>query len=111
MAREWLFTYALPTVKQSPYISYNSYVRLHLEPVLGTNRLTNLTVELLQQFFNQKRQSLSPKSLRNTYNMLHNCLDQAVTNGYLMRNPLQGVNLPHVTKKEILTLTPVEQTP
>ena len=107
--REWLFTYALPTVKQSTYISYEGYVRIHLEPVLGTNRLTTLTVELLQRFFNQKKQSLSPKSLRNIYNMLHNCLDQAVTNGYLMRNPLLGVKLPQVTKKEILILTQEEQ--
>ena len=107
--REWLFTYALPTVKQSTYISYESYVRLHLEPALGTNKLTTLSVELLQRFFNQKKQSLSPKSLRNIYNMLHNCLDQAVTNGYLVRNPLQGVKLPQVTKKEILILTREEQ--
>jgi integrase len=107
--REWLTTYALPTVKQSTYISYESYVRLHLEPALGTNRLTTLTVELLQRFFNQKKQTLSPKSLRNIYNMLHNCLDQAVTNGYLVRNPLQGVKLPQVTKKEILILTQEEQ--
>lgn len=107
--REWLFTYALPTVKQSTYISYESYVRLHLEPALGTNKLTTLTVELLQRFFNQKKQTLSPKSLRNIYNMLHNCLDQAVTNGYLVRNPLQGVKLPQVTKKEILILTQEEQ--
>ena len=55
MAREWLFTYALPTVKQFPYIPYESHVRLHLESVLRTNRLTNMTVELLQQFFNQER--------------------------------------------------------
>ena len=107
--REWLFTYALPTVKQSTYISYESYVRLHLEPALGTNKLTTLTVELLQRFFNQKKQSLSPKSLRNIYNMLHNCLDQAVTIGYLVRNPLQGVKLPQVTKKEMLILTQEEQ--
>lgn len=36
--REWLATYALPTVKQSTYISYESYVRLHLEPELGTTK-------------------------------------------------------------------------
>ena len=52
---------------------------------------------------------LSPKSLRNIYNMLHNCLDQAVTNGYLIHNPLQGVKLPQVAKKEILILTQEEQ--
>ena len=107
--RDWLITYALPTIKQSTYISYESYVRLHLEPELGTTKLTTLTIEQLQRFFNQKKQSLSPKSLRNIYNMLHNCLDQAVTNGYLVRNPLQGVKLPQVTKKEILILTQEEQ--
>jgi integrase len=107
--REWLLTYALPTVKQSTYISYESYVRLHLEPELGTTKLTALTIEQLQRFFNQKKQTLSPKSLRNIYNMLHNCLDQAVINGYLLRSPLQGVRLPQVTKKEILILTQEEQ--
>lgn len=107
--REWLITYALPTVKQSTYISYESYVRLHLEPALGTSKLISLTIEQLQRFFNQKKQSLSPKSLRNIYNMLHNCLDQAVINGYLPRNPLQGVKLPQVTKKEMLILTQEEQ--
>ena len=107
--REWLFTYALPTVKQSTYISYESYVRLHLEPAFATTKLTSLSIELLQQFFNQKLKSLSVKSLRNIYNMLHACLDQAVINGHLLRNPIQGVKLPSATKKEISILSPVEQ--
>lgn len=107
--REWLVTYALPTVKQSTYISYESYVRLHLEPALGTSKLTALTIEQLQRFYNQKKQSLSVKSLRNIYNMLHACLDQAVINGHLLRNPIQGVKLPSVPKKEITILSPTEQ--
>ena len=41
--------------------------------------------------------------------MLHICLEQAVTNGYLPSNPLQGVRLPPVTKKEITVLNPAEQ--
>lgn len=107
--RSWLATYALPTVKQSTYISYESYVRLHLEPLLGTEKLTTLTVERLQHFFNDKQKTLSPKSLRNIYNMLHNCLEQAIINGHLLRNPLQGVKLPSVRKKEITILNPTEQ--
>ena len=91
--REWLITYALPTVKQSTYISYESYVRLHLEPILGTIKLTALTIEQLQRFFNQKQQTLAVKSLRNIYNMVHACLDQAVINGRLLRNPINGVKV------------------
>ena len=107
--REWLLTYALPTVKQSTYISYESYVRLHLEPALATTKLTTLSIEQLQRFFNQKQRTLSAKSLRNIYNMLHACLNQAVINGHLLRNPIMGVKLPSAPKKEIAILSPTEQ--
>lgn len=107
--REWLLTYALPTVKQSTYISYESYVRLHLEPAFAATKLTSLSIEQLQQFFNQKLKTLSVKSLRNIYNMLHGCLDQAVINGHLLNNPIHGVKLPSAPKKEISILSPVEQ--
>ena len=107
--REWLITYALPTVKQSTYISYESYVRLHLEPAFEAVKLSTLSIEQLQRFFNQKQQSLSAKTLRNIYNMLHACLDQAVINGHMLRNPIQGVKLPAAHKKEISILSPVEQ--
>ena len=107
--REWLTTYALPTVKQSTYISYESYVRLHLEPAFETVKLTTLSIEQLQRFFNQKQQTLSVKSLRNIYNMVHACLDQAVINGHILRNPINGVKLPSTPKKEILILSPSEQ--
>ena len=81
-----------------------------MQPTLGLYKLTALSVEQLQRFFNQKRKGdtehkpLSPKSLRNIYNMLHLCLDQAVINGHLLRNPLFGVKLPADTKKEIAIL-------
>lgn len=107
--REWLAVYALPTVKQSTYISYESYVRLHLEPAFGSCKLSSLTIEQIQRFFNQKQKSLSPKSLRNIYNMLHACLEQAIINHYLPHNPLHGVKLPPVTKKEISILTLEDQ--
>ena len=97
--QEWLITYAFPTVKQSTYISYESYVRLHLEPMLRTIKLTALTIEQLQRFFNQKQQTLAVKSLRNIYNMAHACLDQVVINGHLLRNPINSVRLPSASKK------------
>ena len=113
--REWLVAYALPTVKQSSYISYESYVRLHLEPMLGKTKLSALNVETMQRFFNHKykgddgNKPLSPKSLRNIYNMLHNCLDQAVINGHLSINPVDGVKLPTAPHREMPILTLEEQ--
>jgi len=48
--RDWLTIYALPTVKQSTYVSYEAYVRLHLDPELGNVKLTALTTEQIQLF-------------------------------------------------------------
>lgn len=113
--KEWLVTYALPTVKQSTYISYEGYVRIHLEPELGNIKLTALTTEQIQRFFNKKhrgyqgKKGLSPKTLKNMYNMFNATLDQAVINNRLIRNPLRGVKLPSVTKKEIDILSAEEQ--
>lgn len=113
--KEWLVTYALPTVKQSTYISYEGYVRMHLEPELGSVKLTALTTEQIQRFFNKKyrgyqgKKGLSPKTLKNMYNMFNATLEQAVINNRLIRNPLRGVKLPSVTKKEIDILSAEEQ--
>ena len=113
--KEWLVTYALPTVKQSTYISYEGYVRIHLEPELGNVKLTALTTEQIQRFFNKKyrgyqgKKGLSPKTLKNMYNMFNATLEQAVINNRLIRNPLRGVKLPSVTKKEIDILSAEEQ--
>ena len=112
---EWLVTYALPTVKQSTYISYEGYVRIHLGPELGSAKLTALTTEQIQRFFNKKhrgydgKKGLSPKTLKNMYNMFNATLEQAVINNRLIRNPLRGVKLPSVTKKEIDILSAEEQ--
>lgn len=113
--KEWLVTYALPTVKQSTYISYEGYVRIHLEPELGNVKLTALTTEQIQRFFNKKyrgyqgKKGLSPKTLKNMYNMFNATLEQAVINNRLIRNPLRGVKLPSVTKREIDILSAEEQ--
>ena len=113
--RDWLEVYALPTVKQSTYISYEAYVRLHIDPELGGIKLTALSMEQLQRFFNQKSagtkkvRGLSPKTIRNIYNMFHMALDQAVINRKLVRNPLLGIKLPKIPEREKRVLSPDEQ--
>ena len=113
---EWLVTYAFPTVKQSTYVSYEGYVRIHLIPELGDVKLTALTREQLQRFFNKKyagskkKKGLAPKTLKNIYNMLNEALEQAIINERLYRNLLHGVKLPQKEKEDIPILEPEEQT-
>ena len=53
---EWLpfclETYMRPTLKQSTYLSYESYIRVHLNPALGNIQLKELTPRILQQYYN-----------------------------------------------------------
>ena len=50
------------TVKQSTYISYEGYVRLHLVPELGNVRLSALSTEQIQRFFNKKKRDNNGKT-------------------------------------------------
>ena len=113
----WLEHYARPTVKLSTYCSYELYIRAHIKPALGREYLRELTVDDLQDFFNERGQNgnlkgdggLSAKTLTNMRNMLHLAFAQAVQNGLLPNNPVEGVRLPRAEKKEMRVLDREEQ--
>ncbi len=113
----WLTTYAYIKVRPSTYASYQAYINNHIAPFLGGVKLQKLTTEQLQLFFNNKVKSgrldgkggLSPKTIRNMYNMLHEALRQAVTNKYLSINVSEGVVLPTPQLPTIVVFKPEEQ--
>lgn len=106
----WLEEYTFGLVKQSTYVSYEAYIRLHLNPGLGNINITQLTTEKLQHFFNSKRETHSAKTIRNIFNMLHTCLDQAVINKKIEYNPTFGVKLPKMEPIDLKVLSVEEQT-
>lgn len=113
----WLEHYARPTVKLSTYCSYELYIRAHIKPALGREYLRELTVDNLQNFFNERGQNgnlkgdggLSAKTLTNMRNMLHLAFAQAAQNGPLPGNRVEGVRLPRAEKKEMRVLDREEQ--
>lgn len=113
----WLEHYARPTVKPSTYCSYELYIRGHVKPLLGQWHLRDLTVDDLQDFFNDRRENgnlkgaggLSPKTLLNMRNMLHFALAQAMQNRLIPDNPVEGVRIPRAEKKEMRVLDREEQ--
>ena len=113
----WLEHYARPTVKLSTYCSYELYIRAHIKPALGREYLRELTVDNLQDFFNERGQNgnlkgdggLSAKTLTNMRNMLHLAFAQAVQNGMIPGNPVEGIRLPRAEKKEMRVLDREEQ--
>ena len=113
----WLTSYAYIKVRPSTYASYQAYINNLIAPFLGGVKLQKLTTEQLQLFFNNKVKSgrldgkggLSPKTIRNMYNMLHEALRQAVTNKYLSINVSEGVVLPTHQLPTIVVFKPEEQ--
>ena len=113
----WLTTYAYIKVRASTYASYQAYINNHIAPYIGGVKLQKLTTEQLQLFFNEKAKNgrldgkggLSPKTIRNLYNMLHEALQQAVTNKYLSVNVSEGVVLPSRQTPDIVVFKPEEQ--
>lgn len=107
----WLTVYMRHSLKQSTYNSYDSYAKNHFKPALGTIRLSDLTTRMLQQLYNYKLdyESLSPKTIRNLNLYLHKALSQAKTEGLILTNPTEGINLPRSQKPQIEILTRDEQ--
>ncbi len=106
-----LEVYMKPSVKQSTYLSYESYIRVHLEPALGDIFLQDLVPRTLQNFYNYKSQEegLSPKTIVNINLFLHRALDFAVSEGLINSNPTSSVNLPRGPKPTISVLSRDEQ--
>lgn len=112
---EWLDlcleVYMKNSLKQSTYLSYESYIRVHLKPALGNLQLRDLTPRLLQEYYNYKSEAegLSPKTIININLFLHKALSYAVTEGYINSNPAASINLSRGNKPQIEILTRDEQ--
>lgn len=116
--RSWLEAYARPTIRLSTYASYEQYIRGHIVPQLGDRPLATLRPIDLQNFFNERgsggnrreeNKGLSPKTLLNMRNMLHSAFEQAVREGLLSRNIVEGVRLPKLPRQEMRVLDRQEQ--
>lgn len=113
----WLSTYAVHDLRRSTYVSYETYIRGHIIPLLGNVPLCKLTPQRLQEFYNYKLEKgrldgkggLDPKTIRNLHNMLHKALEQAVKLELIPKNPCNATNLPKKTKKEVRYLSVNEQ--
>lgn len=106
-----LEVYMKHTLKQSTYLSYESYIRVHLKPALGNIVLQELTPRTLQLYYNYKAEveGLSAKTITNINLFLHRALKFAEAEGYINSNPASSVNLPSGDRPQIIILTRDEQ--
>ena len=126
----WLSEY-MAAVKPLTVQQYRSMSETHIYPALGSVKLCKLTAPQLQKFFNQLAidgkkqrrknpqtgkmeimgtgQPLSPKSVRNIYDIMSKSFNTAIQQGMMKESVLQRVTIPKVIHEEVKPLTEEQQ--
>ena len=98
---------AQPTVRESTFVRYCEYVRLHAIPSIGHVRLARLTAQHLQELYSKKlSEGLSPTTVNHLHAVLHRALRQAVRWELVGRNVTESVDPPRNARSEPQALTP-----
>lgn len=109
---EWLNTWISEYTadwKPLTVCNYSKQIKKHLIPRLGAAELEDLDTHTIQLFYNSLTKSgLAPKTVKNIHGVLHAALEQAISNGYIHKNPTAGCKLPKVVRPEIKPLEPEE---
>jgi integrase len=123
----WLENYAKPTIEATTYRCYEYLARVHIKPGFGKIIFKDLQPGQVMEFYNQlrkkevadrkkkpdgkPRKTLSKNTIRRTHAVLHACLESAVGDNKIVRNPIAAKGdkkkrLPKVEKKEARYLSP-----
>jgi integrase len=102
----WMDETQKPKLRPSTIKSYDSYIRLHIVPLLGDTPLGELTAQDVQRFLNGRTKAgLSPRSVQYIRAILRAALAQAMRWGYVERNVAALASPPRQKPKQIATLT------
>ena len=105
----WLNNY-LVDIKPNTILQYESVVRLHIKPALGSIPLKKLRTPVIQAFYNDlQKKELSSKFIKNIHGVLHRALDMAVRIEYLQKNPSTYTVRPRVIEKPVSSIDTPEQ--
>lgn len=94
-AQYYLTSFKLNVVRDSTYDRLDVAYRNHIKgSVIGKTAISDLTIDSLQSYFNDKKNSLSLSSLNKIKEVIISSLNLAVKNELIPKNPMQFVVLP-----------------
>ena len=103
---EWLAESVKPNNRPSTYSSYESHVRLHLTPSIGTVRLARLTPRHVEALFARKLdEGLSASTVNRIRATLRRALNRALKQGLVQRNVAALADAPTPSRKIVEPLT------
>ena len=114
--RSWLNDVMKGRVRERTWHSYDSILRRHIEspapgaPPIGAIRMDKLTPEGIQQLYGWAMHdpdgpALSPATIRRIHAVLRQGLQYATKNGAIGRNHADLVDLPKLTRREVVAMS------
>ena len=92
-------------LKAVTYENYQRHVRVHIVPALGHLKLTRVTPDLVQDFYDSKiAAAAKPSSVRYMHAILHNALEHAHKRNLVPQNAASKTEPPKVRPPEIRPL-------
>ncbi len=103
----WL-QHAAPDLAATTIYNYRRIIDLRINPVLGDVKVAKLTPAMLDRFYAQLRNELSPKTIRNVHAVIRRALKQARRWGWISTSPADLASPPRVVQAEIRPPAPAD---
>ncbi|GCF95942.1 site-specific integrase [Enterococcus florum] len=107
--KEWVEIWLMEvkdSIEIATFSSYRHKMRTYILPFLGEYPLNELTQNHIQELVQRwKKHPLSVSSIRVNLQVVKNCLNQAINQGHLIKNPCQGIKLPKSEGKKIQAMS------
>lgn len=96
---KWMELYITPYIEETTRVGYKTKLKCYIHPMLGDIKIKSLRAEHIQRMVNDMlAKGLSPKNIRDTYNIVNASMKKAVALKEILYNPCEGVELPKQKK-------------
>jgi len=107
--RWWLAVAVDPRLRSKTAADYRAHLARYLLQSIGAIRLRELQPLDVQSVYAELLdRGLSPRTIRYTHAILHGALEHAMNWKLISENPVSGLTLPRIERREIRVLTPEE---
>lgn len=107
----WLNEYKKNRIKVGTYYSYEKYYKSMVKDRIGSKQLADIRGEHIQMLYNElAKEGYANSSIKIVSAVLNGCMEQALRNGLIERNPVKLAELPRCReRKERQALTKEQQ--
>lgn len=96
----WMEQYKKNRVKAGTYYNYKKYFDSMIKGRLGDKKVSDIRGEHIQRFYNDlEKEGYALSSIKIVSAILNGCMQQAVRNGLIERNPVKLAELPRQKEK------------